>query len=142
MSYDRDSEPLSLKKRIEFERTQSSGRMVFSEKLKADICDAAWRATSRNACARALGLSTSLVFRWCELKSPPSPIPTISTSSTSQTAVPPPRRLPVVENLEAPKPRLEDEGRGFYIDVCLPNGVRLKSVPWSRQSLALLGDLT
>ncbi len=130
MSYDLESELSSLKKRIEAERSLGAGQIIFSEKLKADVCNAARRATSRTACAKALSLTPSLVFKWCDLEASPSPAP------------PFPRRLPVVENSEAPKLRFEDEGGGVCVDVCLPNGVRLKGVPFSRQSLALLGGLT
>ena len=122
MGKDLDSLISRVKAQILHERSQKKGKFRYSDRLRLAVLDLFPEIGSPGTCAKLLGLTPSLIFRW-----------------KNEQNIPPPRRLvvtadrisvPLVEGIKAPT-----------FDAVLANGITLRGLSLTSESLQILGGL-
>lgn len=122
MEKDLDNLVSRVKSQILQERSHKKGKFRYSDKLRLAVLDLFPEIGSPGTCAKLLGLTPSILFRW-----------------KNEQNIPPPRRLvvaadtisvPLVEAMKLPT-----------FDAVLANGITLRGLSLTSECLQILGSL-
>ena len=112
-----------VKSQILHERSDKKGKFRYSDKLRLAVLDLFPEIGSPGTCAKLLGLTPSLIFRW----------------KNEQNIPPPPRRLVVAEDKNSVP--LVDGVKLPTFDAVLANGITLRGLLLTSECLQILGSL-
>jgi hypothetical protein len=117
---------LAVEEKILLERSHRKGQFRFSEEVRLAVVDLVSKVGSPSFCAKRLGLSDSLVYKWNKL----TPI-----------CIPPPRRLAISSELKNPLVLTTPKRTPLEFEAVLGNGIVLKGLPLTLDCLQILGGV-
>lgn len=123
---DLDGSFVRLKEQILMERRNKTGRFCYSPELKLAVIDLVTKAENGTNCASRLGLSHGLIYNWKIL---------------NKVSIPPPRRLIVAPDNEKMASLHSEKTSVQTFDAVFANGIIIKGLPLTAESLQLIGGV-
>ena len=118
---------IGLKEQILMERRSKGAQAGYSQELQLAVVELVRKVGNRALCAKRLGLATSLIYKW-NLK--------------NNSNIPPPRRLIVAPNNNEKMASLHSEKTSVQtFDAVFANGIIIKGLPLTAESLQLIGGV-